>query len=184
LPADVLLAPGTDDDERGKGIIRDCALHGFAFPRNLWFHSLSPSSWAVLGYCAYVSETIRAGQGASPDSVAPPGGTCARSALPRGILAIIGHTQKINAHSMLCPIGLCHLLCLSNTVVAVHYDLYGSTRACNQVISRIHARCLSSLSMAAITCYQDRRKAVGCLACSLEKTCKFLANCLQSIRRL
>ena len=42
LPADVLLAPGTDDQEIGKGIIRDRALHGFTLPGNLLFHSLSP----------------------------------------------------------------------------------------------------------------------------------------------
>ena len=42
LPSDVLLAPGTDDQEIGKGITRDRALHGFTLPRNLLFHSLSP----------------------------------------------------------------------------------------------------------------------------------------------
>ena len=42
LPADVLLAQGTDDEEIGKGIIRARAPHGFTLPRNLLFHSLSP----------------------------------------------------------------------------------------------------------------------------------------------
>jgi hypothetical protein len=42
LPADVLLAPGTDDQEIGKGITRVRALHGFTLPKRLLSHSLSP----------------------------------------------------------------------------------------------------------------------------------------------
>ena len=42
LQADRLLAPGTDDQEIGKGLTRARALHGFTLPRNLVFHSHSP----------------------------------------------------------------------------------------------------------------------------------------------
>ena len=42
LPAEVLLAPGTDDQEIGKGITRARTLHGFTLPRDFLFHSLSP----------------------------------------------------------------------------------------------------------------------------------------------
>jgi len=42
LPADVLLAPGTDNQELIQGITRARALHGFPRPRSFLFHSLPP----------------------------------------------------------------------------------------------------------------------------------------------
>jgi hypothetical protein len=42
LPADVLLAPGTDNLEIGKGITRACMPHRFTLPKSLLSHSLSP----------------------------------------------------------------------------------------------------------------------------------------------